>query len=227
VPSPAARLAEAVAAIRAHLDGPGPDAHGAAMGLRPAPGSPGPQLWVAAHGPRGFALAGRYGDGWLPYLLTLDEWRAGRDAVLSTSAEAGRDGAVTLGLQVNAVLADDHRTAHAILEHPAVRALALLFPAHWYREGGWTHPLGSSGLHALVATRMGADLRRAADAVPIELIRRHLPHGTPEEIAAHVRRHEGVRHVRLADYAVTAGATTAEASAARRHEVVRLLAGAG
>ena len=52
VSSPADRLETAAAAIRAHLDGPGPDAEGAVMGLRPPPGSPGPQLWLGAHGPR-------------------------------------------------------------------------------------------------------------------------------------------------------------------------------
>ena len=224
VSSPADRLEAAAAAIRAHFDGPGPDEAGAMMGLRPAPGSPGPQLWLGAHGPRGLAVTGRYADGWLPYLLDVDEWHAARALVQTAALEAGRDpGRITTGLQVNAVLADDHAAAHAMLEHPAVRALALLFPDRWYRAGGWEHPLGGSGLHSLIATRLGPALRTAADAIPAALVHDRIPHGTPDEIAVHVRRHEGVEHVRLADYSMVAGTVEAESSRALRVETARLL----
>ena len=225
VTSPAGRLAEAAAAIRGHFDDGGPDAAGAAMGLRPAPGSPGPQLWLAAHGPRGLDLTGRHAHGWLPYHLDVEEWHGARDAVAASSARAGRpDGAVTLGLSINAVIADRREDTHAVLDHPALRALALLFPPRWYERLGHRHPLGASGLHALIATRMGSGLRAAVEAVPFEIIERYVPHGTPADIAAHARRHAGLAHVRLADFSVTAGAATAEASRERRAEVARLLA---
>lgn len=224
VPSPAARLEEAASAIRRFLDDPGPDDAGGVMGLRPAPGSPGPQLWLGAHGPRGLALTGRCADGWLPYLLDEEEWHAGRDAVRAAAVGADRDPAgITIGLQVNAVLADDHDTAHAVLAHPALRALALLFPERWYERAGLRHPLGGSGLHALVATRMGPALRAAADAVPASFVHDHVPHGTPAEIAAHVRRHTGVDHIRLADYALVAGTADAAESARLRHATAALL----
>jgi phthiodiolone/phenolphthiodiolone dimycocerosates ketoreductase len=227
VTSPARRLAEAAAAIRGHFDDGGPDAAGAAMGLRPAPGSSGPQLWLAAHGPRGLDLTGRHAHGWLPYHLDVGEWHAARDAIVESSARAGRpDGAVTLGLSVNAVIADRREDAHAVLDHPAVRALALLFPPRWYERLGHRHPLGASGLDALIATRMGSGLRAAVDAVPFEVIEQNIPHGTPADIAAHARQHDGLQHVRLADFSVTAGVVTAEASRERRAEVTRLL-GAG
>lgn len=224
VESPADRLATAAAAIRTHFDGPGPDDAGAVMGLRPDPSSRGPQLWIGAHGPRGLAVTGRYADGWLPYLLDVEEWHAARDAVRSAAVDAGRSPeAITTGLQVNAVIAPDHATANALLDHPAVRALALLFPVRWYRAGGWEHPLGRSGLHSLIATRLGPALRRAADAVPAALVHQRIPHGTPDEIAAHVRRHRGVQHVRLADYSLVAGTVDPEESRELRAETARLL----
>ena len=224
VGSPADRLAEAATAIRTHFDHAGPDAAGAAMGLRPAPGSRGPQLWLAAHGPRGLALTGAQADGWLPYHLDVDEWHRSRDAVRVAATEAGRhDDAVTLGLSVNAVIADDADAARAILDHPVVRALALLFPERWYRRFGFEHPLGSSGLHSLIATRMGPTLRNAIDAVPFEVIEAYVPHGSPDDIARHLRRHEGLEHVRLADFAPNAGQASAAASRERRAEVMRLV----
>lgn len=224
VPSPAARLEQAAGTIRRFLDDPGPDQAGGVLGLRPPPGSPGPRLWLGAHGPKGFDVTGRYADGWLPYLLDLGEWHAGRDAIRAAAAAAGRDpDRITVGLQVNAVIADDHDAAHAVLDHPALRALALLFPERWYERAGLRHPLGGSGLHALVATRMGPRLREAADAVPASFVHDHVPHGTPAEIAAHVRRHDGVQHVRLADYALVAGTVDAATSATLRHATAALL----
>src|SRR5438874_2792831 len=84
---PFGRLAHAAAQIRRFLDDPGPDAHGAVVGLRPPEGSPGPQLWIAAHGPRGLALTGRYADGWLPNFLSVDGWHAGREVVEAAAVE--------------------------------------------------------------------------------------------------------------------------------------------
>lgn len=224
VESAADRFAEAATAIRTHFDDAGPDESGAVMGLRASPSAGGPQLWLAAHGPRGLALTGAVADGWLPYHLDVDEWHAARGVVRSAAGDAGRPaGAVTLGLSVNAVIADDVETARATLDHPVVRALALLFPERWYRRLDLEHPLGASGLHSLIATRMGAKLRTAIEKVPFEILERFVPHGTPADIAGHLRRHEGLEHVRLADFMANAGGCSPEASRERRAEVIRLV----
>ena len=46
---------------------------GASLGLRPVDGRP-PPIWIAAHRPRGLALAGRRADGWLPLATDPDQY---------------------------------------------------------------------------------------------------------------------------------------------------------
>ena len=74
---PVARFEEAVATIRALWDSAG------GLVSRDSPYFPlrnalfdlppyrrkWPEIWVAAHGPRMLRAAGRYADGWLPYVL--------------------------------------------------------------------------------------------------------------------------------------------------------------
>ena len=70
---PVGRLEEGLEAIRLLFATPDEvdyaGAHvtlrGVALGLRPFGDRP-PPIWVAAHGPRGLAIAGRLGDGWIP-----------------------------------------------------------------------------------------------------------------------------------------------------------------
>ncbi|MCZ7526683.1 MAG: LLM class flavin-dependent oxidoreductase [Acidimicrobiia bacterium] len=215
VPSPARVLDEAAARIRRLLDDPGPDEQGAVMGLRPPEGSPGPRLWLAAHGPRGFRTAGRYGDGWIPNFLTVDAWHAGKEAVASAAAEAGRDpSALTYGLSVQVVLQDDHEAAHRLLEHPVLKAFALLLPPERYEAVGASHPLGGGGLHHMVASRAGADQLRAAEAVPFEVVHDQMLHGTPEEVAEQIGRYRGLDHVVLWDPVPLADLDAARSAAA-------------
>jgi len=226
VGSPAAILESAAAQIRRFLDDPGPDEHGAVVGIRPPEGSPGPQLWVAAHGPRGFRTAGHYADGWIPNFLTVDEWTAGRAAVRSAAEQAGRDPEMlSYGLSVQVVLADDHDSAAALLNHPVLKAFALLLPAERFEAVGASHPLGEGGLQHMVATRAGADQLRAAEAVPFEVVGEQMLHGTAEEVAATIKNYPGLDHVVLWDPVPLADLSAGRASAAACARLAALLHG--
>ena len=200
VPSPFRRFEAASAQIRRFLDDPGPDENGAVVGLRPPEGSPGPKLWIAAHGPRGLKVAGRYGDGWIPNFLSVDGWHEGRDAVEAAAVEAGRDPHdISYGLSVQVVIQETHEEAHRLLEHPILKAFSLLLPPERYEAVGAAHPLGGGGLRHMVASRLGEKQLDAARAVPIELVHEQILHGTAEEVAEKVRAYRGVDHVVLWD----------------------------
>lgn len=200
VASPAGRLETAAAQIRQWFDSPGPDEHGAVMGLRPAEGSAGPRLWIAAHGPRGFRTTGRFADGWIPNFLSVEDWMAGRAAVAEAAVSAGRDpAALSYGLSVQVVLADTHEDAHRLLEHPLLKAFSLLLPPERFAAVGAEHPLGAGGLGHMVASRMGDAQRAAAEAVPFEVVHDQMLHGTVEEVADEIARYPDVDHVVLWD----------------------------
>jgi probable F420-dependent oxidoreductase len=89
-PSTLATLATSIDVIRGLAAGDSVDIDGRTVQI-PWVTAPGPEVWVAAYGPKALAVAGRHGDGLIlqmadPYLV---EWsiRTAREA----AAEAGRD----------------------------------------------------------------------------------------------------------------------------------------
>lgn len=199
--APGRRFRDAAQEIRRFLDAPGPDERGAVVGLRPPDGSSGPQLWLAAHGPRGLRTAGYVADGWLPTFLSPAEWAPARDEVRRSAVAAGRDpGDVVMGLSLNVVMGERHQDAHDAMSNPAIRRLCLLMSSEQLQAAGLSeHPLGGSGLHTMVATEDPDGIARAARAIPFEVAHRLIPHGTVEEIASLLERYDGLEHVRLSN----------------------------
>lgn len=227
VASPAGRLHQAAAQIRRLLDDGSADEHGAVLGLRPPAGSPGPRLWIAAHGPKGYAVAGRFGDGWIPNFLARDAWLAGRRSVAEAARQAGRDpAALTYALSAQVVVADSHEAAHRLLEHPILRAYALLLPPERFAEAGSAHPLGGLGLAHLVASRDDGSQLAAAQAVPFPVVHDYFVHGTPDEVAAVVAGYDGLDHAVLWDPVPLVDLDAARTNAAGVAEVARILQGA-
>jgi phthiodiolone/phenolphthiodiolone dimycocerosates ketoreductase len=206
VSSPAGRLEEAAHSIRRLLDHPEPDASGAIMGLRPRSTSAGPELWLAAHGPRGLALTGQLADGWIPTNLALERWLSGRAAVRVAALESGRSADdVQMGLSLDVVVQDSHEQAHEILRHPAVRMMCLLLPEDEFARYGMVHPLGGSALHSIVPTLSGEALAQAAASIKDEMVHDHVVHGTPDDVVTSIGAYSGLDHVRLSDLSSSGG----------------------
>ncbi len=204
--APGARLREAAAEIRRLFDDPGPDDRGAVLGLRPAPGTRGPSLWLAAHGPRGLEATARHADGWLPMLLTPAEWAEGRRVIARIARQDGRDpSSIVMALSVEVILQDDHEEAHRLLRHPAVALQCLYLGRDRFAAHGAAHPLRGSAFESTIATLDGARLADAARRVPFELAHEAIPHGTPEEVAEAIRAYEGLEHVRFSDLSSLGG----------------------
>ena len=224
VPSPTAVLEKAASQIRGFLADGGPDENGAVVGIRPPANSPGPQFWIAAHGPRGLRTAGRFGDGWIPNFLTVDEWSAGRRSVWDAAEEAGRNPeTITYGLSVQVVLQDDHASAVQLLHHPILKAFSLLLPSARFEAVGSSHPLGGTGLSQLVATRLGVQQLKAAELVPVEIVAGQMLHGTAEEVANAIKQYPGLDHVVLWDPVPLVDLDAGRTSIQLCTEVARLL----
>ena len=208
---PLARLTEGLAVIRALFDTPEPiDFDGEfttlremTLGLRPHGTQP-PPVWVAAHRPKGLALAGRTADGWIPLATQPDVYAGMLDQVRGAAREAGRpDDAVTPGLYARVVLADDREAAERIIDDSLLmRFIALTRPAEAYAARGADHPLGAGafGLTSFLPTRHGRDEALAlADKVPTDVVRDTVLYGTPDDVTAAVTRFvaAGARHVQL------------------------------
>jgi probable F420-dependent oxidoreductase len=81
---------------------------------RPAQ-APHPPIWVAGRSDAAMRRAARLGDGWFPYLVSLDRLRASNEAVRRHAAAAGRDlRGFRWGLLQPTAIASDRREALAL-----------------------------------------------------------------------------------------------------------------
>ncbi|HSI30067.1 MAG TPA: LLM class flavin-dependent oxidoreductase, partial [Miltoncostaeaceae bacterium] len=193
---------------------------GASLGLRPVDGRP-PPIWIAAHRPRGLALAGRRADGWLPLATDPDQYAEMLARVREGATAAGRpQDAVTPGLYARVVVAETREEAEAAIDGSLLmRFIALTRPAEAFAARGAEHPLGEGafGLTSFMPTAYGrAEALRLAEAVPPEVVRDAVIHGTPDEVAGAVGAfvERGARHVQLTNMTPLAAPELAAASEA-------------
>ena len=233
-PAPMQRLEEGLEVMRLLMADPGPVDYegqvfrldGAFMGVRPLGDVP-PPIWVAAHRPRGLALAGRLGDGWLPLATDVDAYAGMLAQVRTAQHAAGRpDDAVTAGAYCRVVVADDDDEARElILGSLLMRFIALTRPSEAYEAAGAQHPLGDGafGLTSFMPTRVGRDEALAlAAAVPDEVLLGTVIHGSPDDVAREgLRIHAvGADHVQLTNMTPLADPSRAAASEALLREAI-------
>ena len=215
---PVARLAEAIEVIRLLWEADGPvDYDGEFYTLRDAPlglggldvatpGSDGasrpafPPIWLAAHGPRMLELCGRHADGWIPTSMPVDVYAESLGQIRSAATAAGRDpDAIEPAMWGWAICDETHELCHEALRSPLVKATTLIAGPDAFARHGLEHPFGADfyGLRDYIPTRFGAEkVLRALDALSDEFVHDYIPHGTPDELAAYVRRYgdAGLRH---------------------------------
>lgn len=207
----ATRLEDALRVVRllwesddpVDYEGPVFELERAVLGMGPYFDGRFPEIWVAAHGPRMCRITGELADGWLPTLLPVDDYAERLGDIRDAARAAGRGpDAILPGMWTYTVVAEDHETAHRLLDHPMVKAFQMILPDAFFQERGATHPLGDGyyGLTSYVPTRFGREeALQAVNAIPFEVVHDATLHGTPAEIAAKVERYAsvGLRHIAL------------------------------
>jgi len=207
---PMARMEEAIRVIRVLWESTGPvDFDGefwtlrhAVLGLSSCQGTF-PPIWTGAMRPRGLRVTGELADGWMPYLMRLDEYVSGRGLIEAAASRAERAiDDFDWGMVALAVTLEDHEACHRVLTGPLVKWLVMSRGQELFEEYGIDHPLGRGhrGIHDLLPHKYQTnDLLQALDLVPDELCHDLILHGTPDEIAARLHDFEsaGIMHVNL------------------------------
>lgn len=234
---PLGRLEEGLGIVRRLWESPEPvdvagehfTLRGMALGLRPFGERP-PEIWIAAHRPRGLALTGRLADGWLPLATDPGDYAGMLSRVRAAQAQAGRpEDAVVAGLYARVVLAERREEAVAALEGSlAMRFIALTRPDEAFAAHGARHPLGEGafGLTDFLPTEYGREEALAlARAVPDGVVRDVAIHGTPDDVAERLAAMvaAGARHIQLTNMTPLAAPALAGASEGLLGEALQAL----
>jgi phthiodiolone/phenolphthiodiolone dimycocerosates ketoreductase len=238
---PVSRFEESLKVIRLLWDTKGPvdftgqfyKLHHARLDTEPFEGRF-PRIWIGAVGPRMLDITGRYADGWWPAgIYSPEDYASKLKTVRDTAERAGRDPlAITPAHMIPCFIGDEAEIAE-IVQAPLVKAYVLQISAESLRQFGFPHPLGDGwrGIHdfnpsELTRERILALLKK----VDVQAILAIVPHGTPQQIARHLKGYAdaGMRIYRLFDYGGMAGlkfaARCAEKVRQTEDELARLLA---
>lgn len=209
---PVAQFEEAIATIRALWESGGEPVsrespyfplQDAMFALPPYRGK-WPEVWVAAHGPRMLRITGRYGDAWVPFVVSRPaDYARGLEAVRAAASDAGRDPmAITPAVQRAVITGRNREDVDEALDSVIMKASALAAPAEaWARHGG-EHPLGGdfSGVHDLVPQTIDKQTILSYTAkVPASLMNELIFNGKPDEVVDQVAewRDHGLRYLNV------------------------------
>jgi len=206
---PVAQLEEAIATIRALWDSGGElvsrdspyfPLRDAVFALPPYRGRQ-PEIWVAGHGPRMLRITGRYGDAWVPFVVSRPaDYARSLEAVRAAASDAGRDPmSVIPALNRVVVTGRSRDDVDEALDSVIMKASALAAPAEAWARHGVEHPLGAdfSGVQDLVPQLMDQETVLGYTArVPASLMKELMFNGTPDEVVEQMAewRDHGLRY---------------------------------
>jgi phthiodiolone/phenolphthiodiolone dimycocerosates ketoreductase len=229
---PVGRMEEAIRVIRLLWESDGPVAFegehfrfdDAVCGLS-APEGKQPEIWICGAGPRMCRIAGELADGWLPAMITADDYAERVATIHKARIAANREDApFTLGLFAFAVIAGSADAAEPLLSHPFVKGMCLTLPASAFERFGVTHPLGENvvGVTEYIPGRVGRDeALRMISAVPDEVVREYVLHGSPDDVRRTLEPYAvaGMEHVCVLNVAPLADPAGARESFALMDEL--------
>jgi phthiodiolone/phenolphthiodiolone dimycocerosates ketoreductase len=131
-------------------------------------------------------LTGAYGDGWIPVMMPLDEYRTRLGWIEDARRRHGRETEpFDVAVRSYVVAHEDHEVAHRMMDHPLIKGLCLSLPDWLYKTVGSEHPLGDGfhGLRSYIPSGIPRDeALQLIERVPFELVHQYMLHGTPDDM---------------------------------------------
>jgi len=133
-----------------------------------------PPIWIGGAGERMCRITAKYAEGWLPYTVTVEEYKEKLNIIKEECSRVGRGfDEIEKGAYLNLVIDESKEECSKIMKTPLVKALALLAPANLYRKLGHKHPLGEDfyPLTDYVPAKYAKDqIMHAIENVPCEVV---------------------------------------------------------
>lgn len=160
-----------------------------------------PPIWLGAHGPRMLKITAKYADGWLPTMLSPEEYDERVSIIENEMENQDRDTSeITKGLFASIIIGESEDECLEILDTPAVKSRCLAIPAEIYEEEGASHPLGDDiyGLTDFIPAEYSKEeVMEAIEKVPLSVVKRSYLYGTVDGIIEEIEkyREKGLEHL--------------------------------
>lgn len=133
-----------------------------------------PPIWIGGTGERMCRITAKYGDGWLPFTVNVEEYKERLNVIKEESNRVNRSfDEIEKGVYLNLVVDESREECLRIMEAPLIKAGALLAPADLYAKLGYKHPFGEDfyPLTDYVPARYSRnEVMRAIENVPREVV---------------------------------------------------------
>ena len=133
-----------------------------------------PPIWIGGAGERMCRITARYADGWLPFIVNVEEYEKKLGVIKEECGKISRDfDEIEKGIYLNLIIDESREECLRIMEAPLVKAGALLAPASIYKELGYNHPLGEdfySLTDYIPAKYTREEAMKAIERVPMEVV---------------------------------------------------------
>jgi phthiodiolone/phenolphthiodiolone dimycocerosates ketoreductase len=133
-----------------------------------------PPIWIGGTGERMCRITAKYGDGWLPFTVNVDEYKEKLNVIKEECNRVDRSfDEIEKGVYLNLVVDESREECLRIMEAPLIKAGALLAPADLYVKLGYKHPFGEDfyPLTDYVPARYSRnEVMRAMENVPREVV---------------------------------------------------------
>lgn len=160
-----------------------------------------PPIWIGAHGPRMLELTGKYGDGWIPTNLSLEEYSDKLNKIKKKMTTEGRDPSdLTPALYASIIIENSESSCLDTMDSPIFKAGSLALPSQVFERHGVSHPLGNDlrGLIDYIPSKLlRKEVMQAIDEVPIDVVKERYLYGSPEDIIGELEKYisKGLEHV--------------------------------
>ena len=206
---PVSRLEESIKIIKllwksdkkVNFDGKFWKLNDAVLTLKPYRKKKIPPIWIGAHGPKMLELTGKLGDGWLPFNLSLKDYKESLEKIQTHAKNEGRNSDEITPSIVLSVIADENREeCDKMLESPLAKNALLIASSEYFQRYGIAHPLGDdfNGLYDFIPTKYDKNtLLEAYDKIPLKMCKDYYLNGTPDEIIEKIEKYIkiGARHI--------------------------------
>lgn len=152
-----------------------------------------PPIWIGGAGERMCKITAKYADGWLPFTLSVEDYKQRLGIIKEECDRLGRKfDEIEKALYLNLIIDKNREECLKIMEAPLIKAGALLTPANIYENLGYKHPLGENFYPLtdyIPARHMKEEITKAIENVPQKVVQESFLWGNVEDVIEKLDRY--------------------------------------